>query len=136
MDAHRNLRMPRRTGWLLGTAIVIALALARPAAAGGSADLDQGGGDYPHFFGFVRDSDGNAIADARVDAVLTAGGATLVTRSDATGAYQIPMFNNTDPAKATITCSKQGYRFKELERRDAAPAPGTSAEVNCILAHE
>lgn len=110
-------------------------ALAGPAAAGGSGDADEQG-DFPHFFGFVRDADGKPVADARVNATLKAGGAALVTRSDATGAYQIPMFNDTNPDQATITCSKEGYRFKEVQRRNPGAAAGSSVEVDCVVAHE
>jgi hypothetical protein len=124
-----------RALFALGLAVLVMPTLAGPAGAGGSGGADEGD-DSSNFFGFVKDTDANAIPDARVSVTMTAGGAALITRTDATGAYKIPMFKDTDPAKATITCSKEGYRFKEVQRREATVAPGASAEIDCIIAHE
>ena len=117
---------------VIGFAMVVHSLLSGPAVAGGSGEDEA---NFPHFYGFVKDTDGNAIGDAKVSAAVTTGGALLVTRTDATGSYMIPMFKETDSEHANITCSKQGYRFKELQRRNPTVTPGTSAEVDCILEH-
>jgi hypothetical protein len=124
-----------RTPIVLGIAVLVMAGLSSPVAAGGSGGEDEAG-DTPHVFGFVKDPDGSAIADARVNAVFKAGGAALITRSDATGAYRIPMFTDTDPAQMAITCSKDGYRFKEVLMRNPTVTPGASVEADCIIAHE
>lgn len=120
-----------RTLLVIGLAMLVQILSHDRAAAGGNGGDDEA--DFPHFFGFVKDTDGNAIPSAKVSAAVTAAGAVLVSRTDATGAYMIPMFKETDAARANITCSKDGYRFKEVQRRNPTAPPGTSAEVDCIL---
>jgi hypothetical protein len=114
-------------------AIVAALGISTGAWAGaGSLDEDQEEG-VP-FFGFVRDSKGAAIPDARVNAEFKAGGATLITRSDAAGAYSISAFNaETNPNDVVITCSKDGYHYVETVKRNPAVKVGESVEADCIL---
>lgn len=124
----------RRLGWAASVTFVAALAMSATAWAGaGSLDEEQEEG-VP-FFGFVKDSSGNTIPDARVTAEFKAGGASLITRSDAAGAYNISAFNaETDPKEVVITCAKDGYRYVETVKRNPNVVAGQPVEADCILA--
>jgi hypothetical protein len=123
----------RRLTWAASVVFVTALGVATGAWAGaGSLDEEQEEG-VP-YFGFVKDTNGNTVPDARVTAEFKAGGASLITRSDAAGSYNISAFNaETDPNQVTITCSKDGYRYVETVRRNPNLAPGQPVEADCIL---
>jgi hypothetical protein len=124
----------RRLGW--ATAAFCALALNAPTGAwAGSGNLSDEQEEGVPYFGFVRDSNGAAIADARVTAEFKAGGASLITRSDAAGAYSISAFGaDTNPNDVAVTCSKDGYRFVETVRRDPNVTAGHPVEADCLLA--
>ncbi|MEA2976610.1 MAG: hypothetical protein QOF19_2130 [Alphaproteobacteria bacterium] len=118
--------------WTFGAAFA-AMAVSTGAWAGaGSLDEEQEEG-VP-FFGFVRDTKGNGIPDARVVAEFKAGGASLITRSDGAGAYSISAFNaETNPNDVVITCSKDGYSYVETAKRDPNVKAGQPVEADCIL---
>ncbi|MEA2991394.1 MAG: hypothetical protein QOD40_314 [Alphaproteobacteria bacterium] len=119
--------------WTFSAAFAAMLAVSTGAWAGaGSLDEEQEEG-VP-FFGFVRDTKGNAIPDARVVAEFKAGGASLITRSDGAGAYSISAFNaETNPNDVAITCSKDGYSYVETAKRDPNVKAGQPVEADCIL---
>lgn len=123
----------RRLGWATGVVFVVTLGISAGAWAGaGSLDEEQEEG-VP-FFGFVKDTNGATIPDARVTAEFKAGGASLITRSDAAGAYNISAFNaETDPNQVVITCSKDGYRYVETVKRNPDVVAGQPVEADCIL---
>jgi hypothetical protein len=72
--------------------LLAALASFSPALAGGSDEgPDAHQDDGPSFFGFVRDTSGKAIADAKVTAEIKGRGA-VIARTNSTGVYLIPGF--------------------------------------------
>ena len=106
-----------------------------PACAGGvnfSDDNDNGAGQGPSFFGFVRDADGPAVT-----ATLKAGGA-LVTRTNTMGVYKISGFGkDIDPESVTISCAKDGYKQTSVLRRPhTAGDTADPIEVECTLQKE
>jgi hypothetical protein len=89
------------------------------------------------FFGFVRDTRGNAVVEAKVTADFTTRKIKLIARSDATGAYGITRLgDNTDPKTVTITCAKDGYRFDKAVPREIDPKIGQPVEIDCVLAKQ
>ena len=122
------LRTSRRIELALWLAV-----LAGPVWAGGphsqSEELQQAG-----FFGFVRDTSGTAVPDARVTANFTKRQIKLIARSNLTGLYIISKLGtNTDLKTVIITCSKDGYSFVKAMPRALVPPPGKPVEVECIL---
>jgi hypothetical protein len=110
------------------------------AYAGGVnfGDDDDGGANQgPYFFGFVRDSGGSSVPDAKVTATVRAGG-SLVTRTNSMGVYKIPGFGkDTDPDSVEISCAKDGYKEDTVLRRPhAAGDTADPVEVECMLKKE
>ena len=105
-----------------------------PAWAGGSSfDDDQDDADEgPAFFGFVRDSSGNSVTDAKVTVGIKNRGG-VVTRTDALGTYRVPGFGkDVDTKDVDVNCEKEGYKQVKTLRRPAAPdAP--IVETECTL---
>src|SRR5262249_56356788 len=98
------------------TGVVIGLCIMSTALwAGGSGfgdDDDPGEDEGPSYFGFVRDSGGGTLPDAKVTvAVKERGG--VVTRTDALGACKVPGFGkHSSPDALASSCERQGYRQK------------------------
>jgi hypothetical protein len=110
------------------------------AQAGGilfGDDDDNGESRGPYFFGFIRDSDGSSVPDAKVTATVKAGGA-LVTRSNGMGVYKIPGFGkDINPDDIDISCSKEGYKPDGVLRRPRDPSDTTDpVEIECTLKKE
>ncbi len=118
------------------TAIALALLLIHPNAgwAGGGdfGDDDDQTEAGPSYFGFVKDSRGDLISEAKVVAELK-NRATLVTHSDDVGVYKIPGFGkDIDPADVEITCSKAGYKEAIAVKRPGTDATA-SVQADCTL---
>jgi hypothetical protein len=134
--------MTRRIGFP-GTWLRLALTLAglTLSRAGGQMtfgdETNTSANDGPIFFGFVRDSDGSAVADARVTATVKTGGA-VVTTSNSIGVYKIPGFaKSIDPDDIVISCAKDGYKQANVVRRPHAAGDVTDPiEVECYLEKE
>lgn len=119
-------------------AIVTVIAFFAPGAAlaGGASLLNQdisGGADGPSFFGFVRETGGTGINDAKVTGDLKGG--ALVTTTDVLGLYKLPGFGkNVNPDDVVISCAKDGYKQANVVRR---PHPAGDMkdpiEVDCYL---
>jgi hypothetical protein len=88
--------------------------------------------------GFVKDSNGNVIPDAKVVATFKTGNTDLITRSDATGHFRIPGFSKdatTDSVE--VSCSKGGYKQTASPKRRSSVTSATAPiEIDCVLAHE
>jgi len=112
---------------------LLALAGEAPVFAGGSFDDDDHSKDQLSYFGFVRDTRGLGVGDARVVGEVK-DGPSVVTRTDILGVYRLPGFSkDTDPTKVTISCSKEGYRQTRILQR-TTPGPNVTAfEVECTL---
>jgi hypothetical protein len=128
----------RHVARLAGTVLAATCALSVAAWAGGAGfgdDDDNSEEEGPSYFGFVRDSGGATIPDAKVTVgVKNRGG--VVTRTDALGTYKVPGFGkDIDPKDVEVACDKQGYRQLRVVRRSAPSAdPKIPVETECTLA--
>lgn len=129
----------RRTGWIVGLALAATCAVSTALWAGGSGFGDDDDHHHEHegpaFFGFVKDTNGATVSDAKVTvAVKDRGG--VITRTDALGAYRVPGFGKEiSPNDVVVSCEKQGYKQVRILRRTAADAnPQTPIETECTLA--
>jgi hypothetical protein len=118
--------------------IAAAVALAAGGAWAGGAPDEEADQQIPSkaFVGFVRDTSGNIVADAKVVASYKSGTTELITHTDATGHYRIPGFSNDANADSVdIACSKNGFRQAETRKRRATSTGlGIPVEVDCVLA--
>jgi hypothetical protein len=119
--------------------IVIAMTCVVSTAlwAGGSGfgdDDDASEDEGPPYFGFVKDTSGATMPDAKVTvAVKDRGG--VVTRTDALGAYKVPGFGKEiDPKEVEISCEKEGYKqLRTFRRRLPPPDSKIPVETECIM---
>jgi len=129
------LRPPARR--VIALVVAFGCCLSGSAWAGGSGfddDDDNSAEEGPSYFGFVRDSGGATIPDAKVTVSLK-NRVDLVTRTDALGTYKAPGFGaQNDPNDVEISCAKAGYKQVRVVRRSA---PNTDAkipvEIECTL---
>jgi hypothetical protein len=96
--------------------------------AGGSGD-EHDSHDGPFFFGYVRDTRGVGIADARVS--ITYKNMSFVARTDLLGAFRIA--TTTDPDQSEVSCSKEGYRQTTSLRRTPPGTANAPIEFDCTL---
>ena len=129
----------QRTSLLLGLALVLPLAVAGMAWAGG-ASLDEDDEDQSNvgvsFFGFAKDLDrGGGVADAKVSAEIKNRNASLVTRTDDQGHFKFSGFSKEiDPNDVEITCSKEGLKLQRtLRRQSGGGGEAASIEVDCLM---
>src|ERR1700732_4953645 len=109
-------------------------ALSAPVWACGSSfgDDDDPEDEGPSYFGFVRDSSGNSVSDAKVTVGIKNRGG-VVTRSDALGTYRVPGFGkDVDTKDVDVSCEKEGYKQVKTVRR-TAPADAPIVETECTL---
>lgn len=125
-----------RLGRIAATIVICALAIPSFTRAGGSDDegpdahVDAG----PSYFGFVKDTNGKTVPDAKVTAEIKGKG-SVITRTDKTGAYKLPGFGATlSPSLVTISCSKDGYKqTRTFTRTPLNKKPLTAIEIECTL---
>src|SRR5215471_11852965 len=107
----------RRPSWLAS----VAFAMAWAGGAGFGDDDENSEEEGPSYFGFVRDSGGATIPDAKVT-VGVKGRGGVVTRTDALGTYKVPGFGkDIDPKDVEVSCDKEGYRQVKTLRRMRSP---------------
>ena len=120
----------RRSGRVAIAVLAITGALSIAAWAGGAGfgdDDDVSEDEGPSYFGFVKDTNGATMPDAKVTVGIKDRGG-VVTRTDALGAYKVPGFGkDIDPKDVEISCDKQGYRQLRTLRR--MPPPGGNAKI-------
>jgi hypothetical protein len=127
--------------WAAALLLALTLAGLTAARAGGQItfgdDTNTSANDGPPFFGFVRDADGAAVADARVTATVKTGGA-VVTTTNSIGVYKIAGFaKSIHPDDVVISCAKDGYKqMSALRRPNAAGDERDPIEVDCSLQKE
>ena len=117
--------------------VTTACVVSAAAWAGGSGfgddddNADEGG---PSYFGFVRDSGGVTVADAKVTVSLK-NKISIVTRTDALGTYKVPGFaKDVDPQDVQVSCDKDGYKQVRVVRRSTPnPDPKIPIETECTL---
>jgi len=131
-----SVRSPIRSFCLL--ACVALVTAGAPWSAWGGGDSfgpdDHSPDEGPAYFGFVKDAAGKPIRDAKVSASYKTS-LTLVTRSNATGAYKLRGFKKEiSPNDITISCSKEGYKQIRVFRRPLIKGrPVKSVETECRL---
>ena len=129
------LRPPARR--VIALVVAFGCCLSVSAWAGGSGfddDDDNSAEEGPSYFGFVRDSGGATIPDAKVTVSLK-NRVDLVTRTDALGTYKAPGFGaQNDPNDVEISCAKAGYKQVRVVRRSAPNTdPKIPVEIECTL---
>lgn len=116
-------------------ALALTLAFAPPVWPGGNADEPESHqDDGPAYFGFVKETNGKVIPDAKVTAEIKGRG-TVITRSDTTGIYKLPGFGKqVPPNNVAISCAKDGYKQTRIVRRPPpAKKPVTAIETECTM---
>jgi hypothetical protein len=129
MDAARLLPQIRALAGLACAALAM-----RAVAGGEMGGPDELMNDAVVIFGFVKDSRGAPVADANVKAKL--GSTTMYVRTDATGAYKLPLFDKKiDPKDVVISCEKTGYKQIRVSRRPPVVKPDApiTVETECRL---
>jgi Carboxypeptidase regulatory-like domain len=124
---------------LIIASAMIAVAFGGPARAGGMPD-EENDQQMPSkaIVGFVKDSNGGVVPDAKVVATFKTGNTDLITRSDATGHFRIPGFSKDATTDSVdVSCSKGGYKQTASPKRRSAVTSATAPiEIDCVLAHE
>jgi hypothetical protein len=122
---------------LAGTGVAVACVLSTALWAGGAGfgdDDDNSEEEGSAYFGFVKDTNGATMPDAKVTVGIKDRGG-VVTRTDALGAYKVPGFGkDVSPDEVTVACEKQGYKQTRVYRR-GLPPPGSKnpVETECTL---
>ena len=127
-----------RRGSIASAVIGIACMLSTALWAGGTGfgdDDDFNEDEGRAYFGFVKDTNGATLPDAKV-MVGVKGRGGVVTRTDALGAYKVPGFGKeVDPQDVEIACDKQGYKQIKTLRRMRSPNADAKIpiETECTL---
>src|SRR6266566_9486196 len=117
----------------VGVACILSTALWAGGAGFGDDD-DNSEEEGPSYFGFVKDTNGATLPDAKVMVgVKDRGG--VVTRTDALGAYKVPGFGKeVSPNDVEISCEKPGYRQNRILRRNLPPPDSKiPVETDCLM---
>jgi hypothetical protein len=127
----------QRAGWIAGVALGATCVLSTALWAGGSGfgdDEHDHENEGPAYFGFVKDTGGATIPDAKVTVSIKDRGG-VITRTDALGAYRVPGFGKEiDPKEVLVSCEKPGYKQVRVFRRTATDADGnTPIETECTM---
>ena len=122
----------RSACFLICLALVALHAWAGGDAVGGPDDHNPDEG--PPFWGFVKDQSGRPVRDAKVSASYK-NSITLVTRTNATGAYKVRGFQKEiNINDVMITCAKDGYKQIRVFRHPPPRGkPVKSVETECRL---
>ena len=124
-----------KTRTLTALALSFSLCIWAPAWAGGELGDAR---DHVHeglsIFGFVKDTAGKAIRDAKVTADIKGLG-SVIARTDATGVYKFPGFGKgITQNQVSIACSKDGYKqTRTFNRTSPAKTPVTAIEIECTM---
>ena len=126
-----------RTGGIANAVLAITCALSIAAWAGGAGfgdDDDNSEEEGPSYFGFVRDTSGATVPDAKVTVGLKGRGG-IITRTDLLGTYKAPGFGkDVDPKDVEVACDKPGYKQMRVVRRSTpSKDPKIPIETECTL---
>jgi hypothetical protein len=106
-----------------------------PAIAGGALLDDDDHHDQAYYFGFIKDTNGDIVPDAKVTAKIK--NISIIAHSNILGAYKIPTFNaDLKPEEFALSCSKDGYRQVGVFRRTPGGDGKDPVEVDCTLQRE
>jgi hypothetical protein len=130
-------RRNRRRGRIANAVLAITCATSMTAWAGGAGsgdDDDTSAETGPSYFGFVRDTNGTTVPDAKVTLAVSSR-ASIITRTDALGTYKLPGFGvDVDPKNVQVSCDKEGYRQTRVVRRSSPSSdPKIPIETECTL---
>ena len=131
------MRFVGRRGSVASLVVAATCILSTALWAGGAGfgdDDDNSEEEGPSYFGFVKDTNGATLPDAKV-MVGVKGRGGVVTRTDALGAYKVPGFGKEiNPNEVLISCEKQGYKQVRVLRRTAPDAdPKVPIETECTM---
>jgi hypothetical protein len=132
------MHVPARRVSVTGAFVALICVFSTALWAGGAGfgdDDDNSEEEGPAYFGFVKDTSGATMPDAKVTVGIKDRGGVIVTRTDALGAYKIPGFGREiNPDDVLVACEKQGYKQTRVYRRPLPP-PGSKnpVETECIL---
>jgi hypothetical protein len=130
------MRLPAwLSGWSVALTLMCAMAVAARAGGGGFGDdADTSAETGPSYFGFVRDTNGATVPDAKVTVSVRNHG-SVITRTDALGTYKVPGFGtDVNPKDVEISCDKQGYKQVRVVRRSSPSTdPKIPIETECTL---
>jgi len=87
----------------------------------------------PTFFGFVKETNGAPVPDAKV--TLSAKGRDAVSvRTNSVGVYRASLGKDVNASDVAITCEKTGFKQARLLRRTEQNARAeTPIEIECTL---
>jgi hypothetical protein len=127
----------RHSGRIAVAVLAIVCATSTTAWAGGAGfgdDDDTSAETGPSYFGFVRDTNGATVPDAKVTVEVKNRG-TVITRTDPLGTYKLPGFGiDVNPKDVQISCDKQGYKQERVVRRSSPSTdPKIPIETECTL---
>jgi len=132
------MRFVGRRGSVASLVVAATCVLSTALWAGGAGfgdDDDNSEEEGPAYFGFVKDTNGATLPDAKV-MVGVKGRGGVVTRTDALGAYKVPDFGmDVDPQEVEIACDKQCYKQVKTLRRMRSPNADAKIpiETECTL---
>jgi hypothetical protein len=118
--------------------VAVSLALSGGLWAGGTGfddEHDEEEDAGPAYFGFVKDTRGSLVANAKVTVGIK-GGSAVVTQTNILGAFKVPGFNkDIDPKTVEVSCAKDGYKqVRVLTRPRVGNDPKVPIESECIMA--
>jgi hypothetical protein len=121
----RALRLP----FLLMCCLLIT-----PAWAGGDDDESDADAatDGPSYYGFVWDTRGATIKEAKV-VLRGKTGPAVETKTNMMGLYRSHIRKDVRPEDAIISCSKPGYKQSKVLRRVHPDTTSNKIEIDCIL---
>ena len=130
------MRLPAwLSAWSAALTVTCALSVAAWAGGAGFGDDDDTSAETePSYFGFVRDTNGATVPDAKVT-VAVKNRSSVITRTDALGTYKVPGFGtDVNPKDVEISCDKQGYKQTRVVRRSSPSTdPKIPIETECTL---
>jgi hypothetical protein len=114
--------------------VALGLACGAPVMAGGDDydgfnDTENQG---PAYFGFVRDTRGIAVPDARV-VLRPKTGKPVEIKSSAIGVYRSHIRKEVRPDDVEVSCEKAGYKQTNVSRRTPPGSIAMFIETNCTL---
>ena len=130
------MRLPAwLSAWSAAFTVTSALSVAVWAGgAGFGDDEDTSAETGPSYFGFVRDTSGATVPDAKVTLAVK-NRSSVITRTDALGTYKVPGFGtDVNPKDVEVSCDKQGYKQARVVRRSSPTTdPKIPIETECTL---
>jgi hypothetical protein len=104
-------------------------ALAGDGDYDGASDVEGLG---PAYFGFVRDTRGAAVPDARVTLHPRSGEAVVVS-TNVLGLYRSHVSKEAAPDEVSVSCEKNGFKQANVIRRTPPGSMAALVETNCTL---